>query len=43
MDKDKKEIRFFVSKKLHEKLKRNADELDIPLASYIKSKVLKIK
>ena len=36
MDKGKKEIRIIVSEKKHKELKKEADELDIPLTNLIK-------
>jgi hypothetical protein len=41
MDKDKLEIRFLIDKKIYYKLKKKAEELDVPLASYIKSNIEK--
>jgi len=41
MDKEKREIRFMISKDIYDKLKKEAEELDIPLASYIKSNIKK--
>jgi len=43
MDKTKREIRFLISKKIYNKLKKEAEELDVPLASYIKSNIEKWK
>jgi hypothetical protein len=40
MDNKKKEIRFIIDGKKYEELKEEAKNLDIPLASYIKSKIL---
>ncbi|MDD4049866.1 MAG: hypothetical protein PHX47_02540 [Candidatus ainarchaeum sp.] len=40
MDNEKKEIRFLLDEKKYEELKEEAKNLDIPLASYIKSKIL---
>jgi len=41
MDKDKKEIRFMIDEKIYNKLKKEAEDLDVPLASYIKSNIKK--
>lgn len=41
MDKNKKEIRFLIDKAIYNKLKNEAEELDVPLASYIKSNIEK--
>jgi len=37
--KDKKEIRFIISKSRYDKLKKEAEELNVPLASLIKIKI----
>lgn len=36
---EKKEVRFKISLSLFEKLKKEAEELDVPLASYLKTKL----
>jgi len=36
---EKKEIRFFLAENLHKRLKKKSEDLDIPLASYIKANV----
>jgi hypothetical protein len=41
MDKEKKEIRFMISQDIYDKLKKEAEDLDVPLASYIKSNIKK--
>lgn len=41
MDKEKYEIRFMIDKNIYDGLKKDAEELDIPLASYIKSNIKK--
>jgi hypothetical protein len=41
MDDDKREVRFMLDKVIYDKYKKEAEELDIPLASYIKSKIIK--
>lgn len=41
MDKKKREIRFFIDIEIYERLKRRAEELDIPLASFIKANINK--
>jgi hypothetical protein len=41
MDKEKKEIRFLINEDIYNILKENAEKLDIPLASYIKSNIEK--
>jgi hypothetical protein len=41
MEEEKNEIRFLIDKKIYDKLKKEAEELDIPLASYIKSNIKK--
>lgn len=41
MDSEKREIRFLIDKEIYDKLKLKAQELDIPLASYIKSNIEK--
>lgn len=41
MEEEKREIRYITSKKIYDKLQSKAKELDIPLASYIKSNIKK--
>ncbi len=41
MDKERKEIRFLIAKKIYDKLQLRAKELDIPLASYVKANIKK--
>lgn len=41
MDDNKKEVRFLIDKKIYETLQQNAEQLDVPLASYIKSNIEK--
>ena len=41
MDKEKLEIRFIIDKVIYDKLKKEAEKLDIPLASYIKANIKK--
>ena len=36
MDDDKLEIRFMLKKEIYEEMKKEAEEADIPLASYAK-------
>jgi hypothetical protein len=38
---EKREVRFLLKKEIYDRLKKEAEEKDIALASYIKSKVLK--
>ena len=39
MDNNKREIRFLISRVIYDKLKEEAEELDVPLASYIKTNI----
>lgn len=41
MEEEKREIRFLIDKSIYDKLVQEATELDIPLASYIKSNIEK--
>lgn len=41
MDKEKLEIRFMIDENIYFKLKKKAEELDVPLASYIKANIEK--
>ena len=41
MEEEKSEIRFLVDKKIYDNLKEKAKELDVPLASYLKSNIEK--
>jgi hypothetical protein len=41
MDKEKLEIRFMIDKEIYDKLKKKAEDLDVPLASYVKCNIEK--
>ena len=39
MDNDKSEVRFLLPREIYKKLQKEAKDLDIPLASYIKANI----
>lgn len=41
MEEEKREIRFFIDKRIYDRLKEEAKSLDIPLASYVKANIEK--
>jgi hypothetical protein len=43
MDKDKCEIRFMIDEKIYRELQSEAEELDVPLASYVKANLIRNK